>query len=50
MKKETKLKQFYSTLYHVSDLKFSLNGKERYKTIENRYLLHNHEERLKGQI
>ena len=38
MNKESKLKQFYSTLYGVSDLKFSMSGKERHKTTENFYV------------
>ena len=38
------------TLYRVSDLKFSMSGKERHKIIENFCLLHNLEGRMKGQI
>ena len=50
MKKRKQAETIALTLYRVSDLKFSMSGKERYKTIENFCLLHNLEGRMKGQI
>lgn len=37
-KKKKQAETIPLTLYRVSDLKFSMSGKERYKTIENFYV------------